>query len=72
MVEIAVSAEPDDERPKPPRPGSIEATVRGCICPRLENGYGTGYLGNTNVFVYNGECPLHGWENKPKHGARDE
>lgn len=49
-----------------PNPGSNEAGLKGCICPRSDNGYGNGYMdGRTYpdgkvVFVWCPSCPIHG------------
>ena len=49
-----------------PNPGSDEAAALGCTCPRMDNGYGRGYMGgvkdpNTGetLFVYRVGCPVH-------------
>jgi len=52
------------ETPKPPNPGSNEAIVRGCTCPVLDNGHGSG-SGYTNpdgspAFWVAENCPIHG------------
>lgn len=53
-------------RDTPPNPGSDEAITQGCRCPRMDNGYGRGYLGGMAddngkpVFVVFGNCPMHG------------
>lgn len=41
-----------------PNPGSEEAVEMGCICPRMDNSYGKGYLGSDN-FVIRMDCPIH-------------
>ena len=51
-------------------PGSDEAVKLGCTCPRMDNGYGLGYLGGVKddngetVYVVSGDCELHreGWQ----------
>lgn len=48
-----------------PNPGSNEAVEQGCICPRVDNGWGQGVLmvlGGLEAvrFVTNLNCPLHG------------
>lgn len=43
-----------------PNPGSDEARALGCKCPVIDNGYGRGYLGQPNIFVYSAACPIHG------------
>ena len=50
---------------KKPNPGSDEAIKLGCLCPRMDNEYGAGYMGNPNVFVRAEGCPLH-WEDAVK------
>lgn len=52
-------------QPVPP-PGSEDAVVLGCRCPRIDNGYGRGYMGgfakddDGNVlYVIADACPLH-------------
>jgi len=44
-----------------PNPGSEEAIEQGCICPVLDNDYGAGYLGKSDVFVYTEGCSVHPW-----------
>ena len=44
---------------KTPNPGSDEAVEQGCTCPRMDNGYGKGYMGMEGVFVYTENCPVH-------------
>jgi hypothetical protein len=41
-----------------PNPGSPEAVALGCICPRLDNSRGSGYLGSGEFWVTIG-CPVH-------------
>lgn len=43
-----------------PNPGSSEAVAKGCKCPVIDNAHGRGYMGNPEVFVLQGNCPLHG------------
>ena len=45
-----------------PKPGSDEATDRGCLCPVLDNAHGAGHYGDGDKYgwVINAECPLHG------------
>lgn len=43
-----------------PKPGSDHAHALGCKCPRMDNGYGRGYMGQAEIFVINETCPLHG------------
>ncbi len=48
---------------KLPSPGSKEAYILGCNCPRLDNHYGKGaYINDEGVpqFWINGNCTLHG------------
>ena len=53
-----------------PNPGSPAAISKGCICPRIDNGHGRGYMGGVTdkdgdkMFVVVGNCPMHG-EPKP-------
>ena len=42
-----------------PNPGSKEAIKQKCICPINDNRKGAGYMGMTDVFVYNQGCPVH-------------
>lgn len=42
-----------------PNPGSKEARNMGCKCPVMDNGYGYGYMGIKDVFVFNLGCPVH-------------
>lgn len=59
------------------KPGSDEAFAQGCICPRVENGYGRGYLGGVKdeegntVYVYVVGCPVHD-ERATEEEAEDE
>lgn len=46
-------------------PGSDAAMDAGCICPVLDNEYGRGYMGVSDVFVMRDGCPIHG------HQARE-
>ena len=39
-------------------PGSIGAKNLGCVCPEIDNGYGSGAYGK--YFWVNEDCPLHG------------
>lgn len=41
------------------RPGSDGAVKHGCVCPRMDNGYGEGYMGRKGVYVYSSDCPIH-------------
>ena len=41
-------------------PGSDEAARAVCLCPRMDNGYGRGYMGMPGVYVQREDCPLHG------------
>jgi hypothetical protein len=47
-----------------PNPGTDEAIKDGCQCPIMDNEYGRGYMGMPDVFVYNMECPIHGFKHK--------
>lgn len=47
------------EADKPPSPGSDEAIALGCICPVMDNGHGTGYMGQADVFWITEGCPVH-------------
>jgi len=42
-----------------PNPGTQAAIDAGCKCPVVDNHYGAGYHGNPDVFIYNGNCPVH-------------
>lgn len=42
-----------------PNPGSDEAVAIGCICARMDNGYGKGYMGQPGIYVYTVGCPVH-------------
>lgn len=42
-----------------PNPGSDEAVALGCECPRMDNSYGKGYMGQPGVFIYTAFCPVH-------------
>ena len=53
------------------RPGSTAALDAGCLCPVLDNEYGQGYEMQPGVFVYNGNCPIHGIKGNPELWARD-
>jgi hypothetical protein len=53
---------------EPNAPGSDEAISNGCLCPRMDNSYGRGYMGGVKdpqtgdtVYVRRQDCPLHGW-----------
>jgi hypothetical protein len=52
-------------------PGSIEAIKEGCICPRLDNNFGRGYFNDGKIFVYNMDCPLHGYTKKKPDKKND-
>jgi len=43
-----------------PNPGSDEAIEMGCECPRIDNNYGSGYMGNPDIFITNQACLIHG------------
>lgn len=51
-----------------PNPGSDEAQKLGCICARIDNGYGAGYMGGMTgkdgktLFVITDGCPVHTFE----------
>ena len=59
-------------QPKPPNPGSPEATQQGCTCPVLDNAHGAGWLCSTSwlrsngLFMVRADCPLHGTEARAK------
>lgn len=46
-------------------PGSPYAIAHGCICPRLDNANGQGYMGGAKdkegkpMFWINQDCPIH-------------
>lgn len=40
-------------------PGSDQAIVEGCTCPRMDNNYGAGVNENGEQFVMDARCPLH-------------
>lgn len=48
-----------------PNPGSPHAVSQGCLCPRMDNAHGRGFLGGVKdergetVFVKVEGCPLH-------------
>lgn len=42
-----------------PNPGTQAAIDAGCKCPVVDNHYGAGYHGKPDVFIYNGNCPVH-------------
>lgn len=42
-----------------PAPGSDEAIELGCLCPRMDNGYGKGYMGIAGQYVIVEGCPVH-------------
>ena len=50
-----------------PNPGSREAVDAGCICPVMDNGHGSGWMGGVKnpetgevMFVIVEGCPVHG------------
>lgn len=43
-------------------PGTQEAIDAGCRCPVIDNSYGKGYLMQEGIFVFSGDCPIHGQE----------
>jgi len=42
-------------------PGSLEAEQHGCQCPVMDNGHGSGYMGQKGIFIMTADCPLHGY-----------
>lgn len=44
---------------KTPPPGSPEAQTSGCTCPVLDNSHGKGYYGQSGLYVYTCDCPVH-------------
>jgi hypothetical protein len=53
-------------------PGSDKAIAEGCICPRMDNGHGRGYLGQAGIYVMREDCPLHGSaESEDKKGGAE-
>lgn len=48
---------------KCPNPGSDAAVALGCTCPTMDNGYGHGYMGDPDIFVYREDCPVHQFAN---------
>lgn len=52
-------------------PGSREAIEQGCICPRMDNARGRGYLGGVKdddgctIFVVVVGCPQHSPKDRP-------
>lgn len=58
-----------------PNPGSKEAMLLGCRCPRMDNEYGAGcYVDAAGVpqFWINGSCPLHAASVIPIEEAGEE
>jgi hypothetical protein len=52
-------------------PGSDVAIELGCTCPILDNCYGKGYMGVSNVYCVVESCPVHGKiREKFGHGPR--
>lgn len=51
----------------PPPPGSDAAADQGCLCPRMDNAHGHGWMGGVRddhgnlIYVICEDCPLHGW-----------
>lgn len=43
-----------------PNPGSLEARLRGCSCPVVDNHHGKGYRGDPSQFIRSVACTLHG------------
>lgn len=55
-----------------PTPGSDEAVALGCICARIDNGRGRGYMGQPGVFIYTHGCRVHDsvlWKPTPEELA---
>jgi len=50
----------DPQKKIVPNPGSDEALGKGCKCPVMDNEHGKGWMGQRNLFVMSGDCPLHG------------
>lgn len=53
------------ETPPTPSPGSHEAVALGCLCARIDNGYGRGYSTDSAgrpLYWITGDCPIHGTE----------
>jgi len=48
-----------------PNPGSELAIAQGCKCAVIDNHYGKGYHGQEGIFMFSGDCPLHGVIFKP-------
>lgn len=55
-----------------PNPGSDEAVAGGCTCPVLDNGHGTGYMGNPQMFWVSELCPMHGEEDDDDEDSGDQ
>ena len=55
-------------------PGSEEAIAAGCTCPVIDNAYGKGCMGGVTddkgqtVYIFSGDCPLHGAGENEDHG----
>ncbi len=48
-----------DEKTEQPNPGSPEAVRLGCTCPVIDNHHGSGWRGNPDMFLQDGNCPIH-------------
>ena len=62
-------------RPDTPPPGSDAAVTRGCLCPRIDNARGRGYVRtgeNGWLCVMVEECPLHGLGGKKRRAMSDD
>jgi hypothetical protein len=53
------------DKPKWVAPGSYEAQALGCECPRSDNGYGRGYMGQPGIYVMTAGCPVHSPDKAP-------
>lgn len=51
---------PPSDKTTKPNPGTDEAIKAGCKCPVIDNGRGRGWMGQPGVFVFSGDCPVHG------------
>lgn len=54
---------PEVEVTPVPNPGSTQAVMIGCLCPRMDNCWGEGCYRDKDgepVFIINNHCPLHG------------
>lgn len=59
----------NNEIPKAPLPGTLEAQDLGCTCPILDNSYGQGYMGQPGVYVISADCPIHGIKHESNSGG---